>query len=100
MPRQASTQSTHQTISATTDLDRSLQSKGELRCFLLQSRHSRPQQRPTATHRVRLRLAGKADHGLWRVTTRNQLWENVFRTRLSTAAHGIGSMEPARRGAG
>src|ERR1700722_4389902 len=82
--------------------------KGELRCSLLQSRHSRPQQRPTATDRVRQRrrfptysscrsrLVWNADHGLWRVTTRNQLWENVFRPRLSADARSLGGVESAR----
>src|ERR1700728_3617959 len=82
--------------------------KGELRCSLLQSRHSRPQQRPTATDRVRRRrrsptsswsrsrLVRNADHGLRRVTTRNQLWENVFPTRLGADARSLGGMESAR----
>ncbi len=82
--------------------------KGELRCSLLQSRHSRPQQRPTATDHVhrrrrfptcsssRSRLVWNADHGLWRVTTRNQLWENVFRPRVGADARSLGGVESAR----
>src|ERR1700753_2375191 len=98
----------NQTITATTDLDRSVLLKGELRCSLLQSRHSRPQQRPTATDHVhrcrrfptcsssRSRLVWNADHGLWRVTTRNQLWENVFRPRFGADARSLGGVESAR----
>ena len=37
-----------------------------------------------------------ADHGLWRVTTRNQLWENVFRPRLGADARSLGGVESAR----
>src|ERR1700744_5709348 len=98
-----------QTITATTDLGRSVLLKGELRCSLLRSRHSRPQQRPTATdlvHRRRRLLTWlsspsrpiwNADHGLWRVTTRNQLGQNVFRPWFGADAHSLGGLESARR---